>query len=147
MLALGTTPALLPRRHFGLVGLVLRCRPRLSLRLQTATGRIELVAQGLAAGNLLRQGLGIILASRVCRLRPAQKRRDLAFQLAINAPARSYVTERCLLALALNLEPSTLTRPTRNSFNSLASSRTCKKLSDTAAKFSRRKRAIVSWSG
>ena len=44
-------------------------------------------------------------------------------------------------------EASTLTRPTRNSFNSLASSRTCKKLSDTAAKFSRRKRAIVSWSG
>ena len=81
MLALGTTPALLPRRHLGLIGLALRRRPRLRLRLQTATGRIELVAQGLAAGNLLRQGLGIVLASRVRRLRPAQKRRDLTFQL------------------------------------------------------------------
>ena len=59
MLALGTTPALLPRRHLGLKGLALRCRPRLSLRLQMATGRIELVAQGRTAGNLLRQGLGI----------------------------------------------------------------------------------------
>ena len=97
MLALGTTAALLPRRHFGLVGLALRCRPRLSLRLQTATGRIELVAQGLAAGNLLRQGLGIILASRVCRLRPAQKRRDLAFQLG-DQRARTLVRHRAMLA-------------------------------------------------
>ena len=97
MLALATTPALLPRRHFGLVGLVLRCRPRLSLRLQTATGRIELVAQGLAAGKLLRQGLGIILASRVCRLRPARKRRDLAFQLG-DQRARTLVRHRAMLA-------------------------------------------------
>ena len=44
MLALGTTPALLPRRHFGLVGLMLRYFPHLSLRLQPAKGRIELVA-------------------------------------------------------------------------------------------------------
>ena len=97
MLALGTTPALLPRRHLGLVGLALRCRPRLSLRLQMATGRIELVAQGLTAGNLLRQGLGILLASHVRRLRPAQQRRDLAFQLG-DQRARALIRHRTMLA-------------------------------------------------
>ena len=97
MLALGTTTALLPRRHLGLIGLPLRRRPRLRLRLQTATGRIELVAQGLAAGNLLRQRLRIILASHVRRLRPAQQRRDLAFQLG-DQRTRALVPHRAMLA-------------------------------------------------
>ena len=66
------------------------------LSLQTATGRIELVAQGLAAGNLLRQGLRIILASRVCRLRPPQQFRDLPFQLG-DQRTRALVRHRAML--------------------------------------------------
>ena len=97
MLALGSTPALLPRRYLGLPGRALRRRPRLGLRFQMATRRIELVAQGLAAGNLLRQGLGILLASRVRRLRPAQQRPDLAFQLG-DQPARALIRHRTMLA-------------------------------------------------
>ena len=86
-----------PWRDLGLPGRALRCRPRLSLRLQMAAGRIELVAQGRAAGNLLRQGLGILLASHVRRLRPAQQRRDLAFQLG-DQPARALIRHRTMLA-------------------------------------------------
>ena len=97
MLALGTTTALLPRRHLGLIGLALRRRTRLRLRLQAATGRIELVAQGLAAGNLLRQRLGIVLASHVRRLRPPQQFRDLPFQLG-DQRARALVPHRAMLA-------------------------------------------------
>ena len=62
--------------------------------------------------------------------------------------ARTLVRHRAMLAgIGLELGAVDAHQAYAQQLHSLASSRTCKKLSDTAAKFSRRKRAIVSWSG
>ena len=97
MPALGPAPALLPRRQLGLVRAALRLRPRPGLRLQPPPRRIQLVAQGLVAGDLLRQRLGIFLGRRIRRLGPAKKRRDLAFQPG-DQFARAIIRHRAMLA-------------------------------------------------
>ena len=132
MLALGTTPALLPRRHLGLPGQSAPLQPMPQPAPPDGSkGRIELYdwARIALSGTFpSKQGLGI--AGSPDHVRSPQRPGSgnayyLVFQSRRSTTlARSYVAERRLLALALNLEPSrNASKPTRDSFDSSARSR------------------------
>ena len=111
VLAFGPPLTRLARRHLGLVISPLRLGARLGLGLQTPTGRIQLVAQSLPARDLLRQGLGILLATAVHGLRSRHQLRDLQLQL-IDQLTGAIISHRAVLrAIGIKLRPVNADNP------------------------------------
>ena len=97
VLALGPAGARLARRHLGLVVRPLGLGARLGPSLEAPTRRIQPIAQGLPACDLLGQRLGVVLTLAVGRRGTLHQIRDVQLEL-IDQLARPLISHRTVLA-------------------------------------------------